>query len=985
MKAPSRLRPFGYQALMPHLVGDILMVASPYDSFIMEEEGRFSDRLLEQYVAMDLATPPHFAHVTTAQAALRRLARDRFDLVLTTPHFAGMRPKNLAARIAKKYPETSVVMLTYDQKDAQIYSQVPRSKGIHQTFLWTGDPALLVGLVKAVEDMRNVDHDTREGKVRVIIVVEDSPSFYSSYLPAIYRELLSQTHSLIAERLNEKDRRHRMRARPRILLARSYEEAKEFLDKYQKFLLGVICDMRFPRRGTVDPFAGRHLIERMRRKIPGLPILLQSRETEHAALAEELAVSFADKNSPELLTELGIFMRNNFGFGSFVFRDGAGREVGHADDLVEMLDVLRSVPKESLRHHGERNEISNWLMARSEFALALEVRPRKVSDFHDLETLRGYLIGVFSNFLERRQKGEVTVFSRRVSSLTRDFTRIGRGSMGGKARSIAFLSNLLVDHPIHQHHPAVSIKVPRTAVICTELYDEYMARNGMRERAMEATTDEEVVDLFLAQPLDEELMADLAALVSKVQYPLAVRSSSLHEDSEFAPLAGFYRTFMLPNMAPDPRIRLEALSRAIRLIYASVYFQGVRSYMKASSLRIEEEKMAVIVQRLVGYRYGPRFYPNFSGVAQSLNYYPMGKLKIVDGLATVALGLGQTIVGGRRALRFSPKHPRILPQMASPKEALQASQTDFYALTMAETAMDDPEEEANLVLLDLKTAEEDGTLAPVGATFVADEDRIYDTIHRPGARLVNFAGVLKHGLFPLAPILGDLLKLGEHGMATPVEMEFAVALDPAKERPPELAVLQLRPLVAESREVEVDLEPPGQKGSPLLAGTALGNGIFSGIRDIVYIHPDRLDLSHSVELADAVGQINQRLLDAGRPYLLASPGRWGTSDPFLGIPVQWTQVSGARVIVEMELPGIPIDPSQGTHFFHNLISLHIGYFGVNLADPDHCMDLEGLESLPAEEERLSIRHVVLEQPVEARINGREGRGVVIRRVPDDAP
>jgi hypothetical protein len=578
----------------------------------------------------------------------------------------------------------------------------------------------------------------------------------------------------------------------------------------------------------------------------------------------------------------------------------------------------------------------------------------------------------------------VTEFSRRVSSLTRDFARIGRGSMGGKARSIAFLSNLLVDHPIHERFPGVQIAVPRTAVICTELYDEFMGRNNLRERAMEAETDEEVVQLFLEHPLDDELTADLAALVAKIHYPLAVRSSSLHEDSEFAPLAGFYRTFMLPNLSTNPRTRLEALSRAIRLIYASVYFQGVRSYMKASSLRIEEEKMGVIVQRLVGYRYGRHFYPNFAGVAQSLNYYPMGKLQTDDGLATVALGLGQTIVSGRRALRFSPRHPRILPQMASPREALRASQTDFYALAMSETAMDNPEEEANLILLGLDVAEKDGTLALLGATYVADEDRIYDHVHRPGARLVNFSGVLKHDLFPLAPILEDLLRIGEESMATPVEMEFAAALDPRGKRPPELAVLQLRPLVAESREAEVDLEPPEQKGLPVIAGMALGNGILGDIRDIVYIHPRRLELAESRALADAVGKINQQLLSAGRPYLLASPGRWGTSDPHLGIPVAWTQVSGARVIVELELPGIPIDPSQGTHFFHNLISLRIGYFSVKMGHPEHRMDLDWLESLPAEQEILSIRHVRLEAPLEVRVNGRLGRGVVIQRRDEDA-
>lgn len=972
---PSRL--FRYRDLMPHLVREILMVASPYDCFILEEDGRFSDRLLSQYVDLDLSAPPHFSHAASARAALDQLQRERFDLVLTTPHCADMRVEQLLAEVSRHHPLLPVVVLSYDVLDAQQYSQLPRSSGLAESFLWTGEPKLLVALVKSVEDMRNVDHDTEVGLVRVIIVVEDSPSFYSSYLPIIYSEVLGQFQSLLAERLNERDRRHRMRARPKILLARNYEEAVELFQRYQAFLLGVICDMRFPRNGKLDPDAGLDFIRLVRTTQPDAQVLLQSRERDHLHLAEQLRVQHADKRSPELLAHLRDFIRKNFGFGPFIFQDAHGREVERAEDMAEMLEVFKRVPADSLQYHASRNHISNWLMARSEFGLALEVRPKKVSDFKTTEEMRRYLIDSFATHMEWRQRGEIVEFARRSGPVSPDFARIGSGSMGGKARGIAFVSHLLAEHDLRQRYPEINIVVPRTVVIGTDVFDRFCEHDRLRQRAIEAGSEEEVVRLFLEQPLPPGLTEDLAAILDQLRDPLAVRSSSLHEDSEYLPLAGLFRSFMLPNCAVSERVRLQQLARAMRLVFAAPFQQPVRSYIESHGLRLEEEKMGVIIQRLVGRRHGDRFYPDFAGVVQSHNFYPLRYLKPEDGIATVALGLGQTIVQGHKALRFSPRFPQVLPQMSTPRDALRASQRDFYALDLSRPLIEPLSEEDGLLCLDLEAAEQDGTLAAVGATYSPDNDTVYDTIYRSGARIVSFAGVLKHDLFPLAPLLCDLLEMGTEGLGMPIEMEFAVALH--ADRKPEMAVLQLRPLVTQGHESQVDLERIPATRVPVIVGTALGNGVMLDVQDIVYIEPHQnFDAGRSAQLAQEIGRINHRLAAAGRSYILIGPGRWGTADPWLGVPVAWTQVSAARVIVELELPGSHIDASQGTHFFHNLTSLRIGYFGVDLGNPDHLLDLDWLRRQPAEEEVHGIRQLHLKQPLEVHIDGRRSWGMVVR-------
>ncbi|MEM9291619.1 MAG: PEP/pyruvate-binding domain-containing protein [Acidobacteriota bacterium] len=989
---------FRHQTLTPFRVRDVLLVASLYDRFILEEDGRFADKTLEGFAQLELSSPPDFTHVTSAREALDRLSKGRYDLVLATPHCGDMTPRELAWNMPPSPNQPPVAMLAYDEATASEQSQRPRSDGLDQVFLWNGDPRLGLALVKAVEDSRNVGHDTEHSEVRVILLVEDSPSFYSSYLPLIYNELLLQLQHLFKERHTERDRRHRIRARPKILLARNYEEAMLYFEKYQRYLLGTICDLRFPRRGRMDPMAGRDFIRQVRRRLPDLPVLLQTRGEEHRRLAQELSVRFADKTSPDLNAQLRSFIRTDFGFGPFVFRQRHDRKaVTQAADIQDMVRVLPTVPRDVLIYHAEHNHLSNWLMARGEFSLAEDLRPRKVSDFADGEALRQYLIQSFARFLEERAKGEVGEFSSDQNPLGTEFFRIGTGSMGGKARGMAFLSRLLAESEVHERFPGVKIAVPRTGVLCTDIFESYIERDDLQDRALAAQSDEEVVALFLERPLEPKVMQDLAALLEGVRYPLAVRSSSIHEDSEFQPLAGLYRTFMIPNAVPE--LRLEQLSRAVRLVFASVFLRSTRNYLKAHGLRVGDERMAVILQRLVGRHHGDRFYPHFAGVAQSHNYYPQGKMRPEDGIVTVALGLGQSIVDGGRVVRFCPRYPAVPLQMGSIKDALRFSQRHFYALDMADPRhLPEIHETTNLVRLDLEVAEADGTLDAVGATYSPDNDAIYDSIHRPGTRLVNFSGVLKHGVFPLAPLLEALLELGREGMGTPVEMEFAVdlaaqtsvrpgrALEGAVGEVPEMAPLQLRPLVAStSGEVEVDLARLPVSVHRLLEGEALGYGVRRGLEDVIYLHPRRYDPARGRELAAAIERLDHRLRRQDRSYVLLGPGRWGTADPWLGVPVDWPQVAGAALIAELELEGSGIDPSQGSHFFHNLTSLRVGYLCVRPHLDSDRADLEGLEaleSLAPEVEPLGLRWVRLPRPYAAHLDAAARRGAVI---PDNGP
>ena len=966
---------------MPFLVRDILLVSTPYDRFILDEDGRFADKIVNEYLQLHLTGPPRIAHATTGAEALARLDEDNYELVITMTRMPDMAITTFAKHAKDVCPGIPVAVLAYDMGAAQRVEQDPDREYIDRIFVWKGDSHMLLGLVKSIEDLRNVAHDTRDHMVRVIVLLEDSPVFYSTFLALLYTEVMTQTRSLIASGLNHLDRLYRRRARPKILLATNYEDAVALYTRYREYVLAVITDMNVPRDGESDPEAGLKLIKHLRADDPDVPILLQSAEP---GLRDEawnrLRVGFVDKNSTELLAEVRSFLRTQCGFGAFIFRMPDGREVARAENAMEMKSVLLDVPGEALTYHGSNNHFSNWLFARGKFLLAKELRKRQVEEFDTAETLRRYLVESFTAFLEIRQRGQITEFARAQHHLGRDFSRLGDGSLGGKGRGVAFVYKLLATtRSIHDKYPGVHILVPRTTVVCTGEFDRFIEENYLLDRMRSARSDAELAHAFLKSRISNEVHQDLRAMLQDVRYPLAVRSSSLLEDSQFRPFAGVDESYMLPNNAAEDRTRLKQLRRAIKLVYASTFLSPARAYMRAINHRVEEEKMAVLVQRLIGTHFGDRFYPTLSGVAQSYNYYPVRHMAPEDGIAVVALGLGRTVVEGGKALRFSPAHPGILPQMGTPEGALKATQRDFYALSMSQREArvllggDD-----TMVRPGLDVAEADGSLAWVGATYSPDNQRVYDTIYRDGIRLVNFAPILKHERFPLASILKDILKLGEAGFGCPVEIEFCANLNVPEGKRPELAVVQIRPLVTSRMDSDVDVSAVPDGRVLVRSNRALGDGRVVGIQDVVFVTPERFDRQQTVAMAAEVAVINARLVEQGRPYLLIGPGRWGTADRLLGIPVNWGQVSAARIIVEVAMAGFDVDPSQGTHFFHNITSLSVGYLAVDDRKAGETVDWGWLAEQEVVEQRGFVTHARLSEPLESLIDGKTGCAAVLR-------
>ncbi len=964
---------------MPFMVREILLVSTLYDSFILDEDGRFSEKLMGEYLELHLSSPPRMTRVASGAAALAKLQERKFDLVITMARISDMNPLEFARAVKDGHPDLPVALLAYDTTVTRHMQGHEDWSCIDRMFIWKGDSGTLLALVKSVEDMKNAPHDTSLNLVRVLIVVEDSAHYYSSFLPMLYTEVMQQTRSLIAGGINHVDRLYRMRARPKILLARNLAEADAVFQLYRDYVIGIITDLSLPKDGVSDPEAGLKFIRHVRADAPDLPVLLQSLEPTARGLAMMMNVSYANKASDDLLLEISQFIRQNCGFGDFVFRMPDGAPVARASNSIEMKDALEKVPAEALWYHSQHKHISSWLMARGKFRLALKLRDKKPVDYRDIESFRIYLVNVFTEFLERRQRGHIVEFSRRAHHLGRDFQRLGGGSLGGKGRGVAFIYKLLANSDFHRKYPETHILVPRTTVVCTNEYDRFVTDNNIRERLHGVTDDGEIATVFLKSRISNSVHKDLEALLSEVTYPLAVRSSSLLEDSQFQPFAGVYATYIIPNNDKTMRVRLKQLRRAIKLVYASTWTSAARAYMHAINHRVEEEKMGVLVQRLIGTDFGDRFYPTFSGVAQSYNYYPIRYMRPEDGIAVVALGLGRTVVSGGKTLRFSPAHPQILPHMSNPQDALRNTQTNFYALAMTRPRVRvTHKEEDTLVQPDLSVAEQDGALATIGATYSPAEGRVYDTIYRPGARLVNFAGVLKYNKFPLADLLTDILELGEAGMGCPVEMEFAVNLNVPPGERPEFAVLQIRPLVTSPVNAETDIDGVDEQKVLLRSGRALGNGAVEGIRDIVYVVPERFDKLNTIEIAEEVARINHSLVDQARPYVLIGPGRWGTSDPLLGVPVDWVQVSAARIIVETAMEGFDVDPSQGTHFFHNITSLRVGYLAVDDRKEAEHIDWDWLHEQKLVTELKYVRHVRIKKTVRALVDGKTGRGAVLR-------
>jgi DNA-binding NarL/FixJ family response regulator len=986
MKPTFELKDFEHESmrfdsLMPFKVRNILIVSSLYDLYNLREDGRLTNLVMSEYADLRLSRAPSIRRVDSGLNALEALEDSDFDLIIVFRSLADIESAEFSRKVKLLKPDIPIVLLAFHHRELELMRD-QGCEAFDDIFFWSGESRMLLTIIKYIEDKKNVAADTELFGVRVIILVENSVRFYSSFLPLIYTEIMQQTSELLSESINSANRLLRMRARPKILLAENYEDAVALFNKHKAYLLGIVSDIQFSKGGQIDESAGIQLAKMIKKQISDLPVLLQSSDKTKDVQAAQCNAGFLHKSSPTLLNKLSTFINQNFGFGDFVFRLPDGTEIARAGSYREMQRCVARVDTGSLMYHAERNHFSNWLMARTEFELAARLRPKKASEFDNPKDLRAFLVETLKAFRHERQVGVVTDFSRGHYDGHAEFLRIGEGSLGGKGRGLAFVNNLVNRYPVHNAFPGTRISVPRSAVICTGVFDEFMQINKLTEFALNDHSDEEIIAAFVDTRMPPELEKDLRSFLAFSKYPMAVRSSSLLEDCHYQPFAGIFDTHFLPNNFPSLKGRLERLLVAIRLIYASVYFNNAKHYTEATGNRTEEEKMAVILQEIVGKNRDGYFYPVLSGMARSYNFYSIGRIKPEEGIAYTALGLGKTIMEGENCLFFSPSNPQVLPQFSTPQDFLRNTQRDFFAVDLNDpTVYPETGGEIGLVKLKITESEQHGVLKYVGSTYSADNDRIYSGIGRKGARIVTFDPILKSRIFPLDEILQYLLELGSGAMNVPVEIEFAAEVNTDPEKLNEFRFLQIRPMMVETSFEDISVYDDEDQQILCRSDQALSNGRIEGIRDIVFVKPDNFDRANMIHMADQVGEYNQKFKDQGLSYILVGPGRWGTSDRWLGIPTKWDQISSARVIVEVDYGDFVVEPSFGTHFFQNLITFSIGYLTINSSSQYNFFDWDWLNSIEAISETEYLRHVRLDQPLNILINGRDGKAVIFKPDP----
>ncbi|TRZ74691.1 MAG: phosphoenolpyruvate synthase [Bacteroidetes bacterium] len=968
-----------FNLLMKRRIYQVLLISSNYDAFMLEEDGRIDETIFMEYVSLSLRYPPQFIKVTSEEEAFEVLEDKRVELVISMLSIEKTDTFDLAIRIKNKYPKIPIVVLAPFSREVNIKLREKNLSAIDYVFSWLGNADILLAIIKLIEDRMNIDQDVQLG-VQVILLVEDSIRFYSSYLPNIYKIIYRQSKGFITEGLNEHQKMVRMRGRPKIILATSYEEAVMMFEKYKHNLIGIISDIRFKIEGETDKAAGIKFVKKVREQDEFIPILLQSSEAENEAIAKELQVGFINKLSKTLSIELRNFIHDHFSFGDFVFVDPkTGREITRAGDLKSLQDKIFEIPDDSLLYHMQRNHFSKWLNARALFPIAEMFKEISVKEFHDMDEAKRYIFDSITAFRINKAKGVIAEFDRERYDEYLSFARIGQGSIGGKARGLAFLDSLIKRNRLTDKFDDVIISIPRTVVLGTDIFDEFMEENKLHEIALSDRSDKEILQHFVKARLPFRVHEDLYTFISCVNNPIAIRSSSLLEDSHYQPFAGIYSTYMIPNLRFNERLMIEKLSEAIKSVYASAFFKDSKAYMMATLNVIDEEKMGIVLQEVTGMQYGTRFYPAISGVARSINFYPIAPEKPEDGIANIAFGLGKYIVDGGNGLRFSPRYPKKILQLSTPELALSETQKTFYALDLnAEAFIPNTDDTVNLLKLKVKDAEEDGALKLVASTFDYDSHSVKDGTMGTGKRIITFSQLLNHNTFPLAEILQTVLDIGQKEMGKHVEIEFAVNLDLPKDEPRIFSLLQIRPIVGKHNTVNLKLDDIRPEDAIILSNTALGNGIIKDIRDFIYIKPEAFDASKSQEIALRLESINVHFVAEKNNYVLVGPGRWGSADPWLGIPVRWPQISAARLIVESGLENYRIDPSQGTHFFQNLTSFNVGYFTINPYIKDGYYDLTFLSGQPAFHEDEYIRHIRFENPIRIEIDGKKNIGVVYK-------
>ena len=971
------LKDTSFVNLMTRRIFNVLLIANPYDAFMLEDDGRIDEKLFNEYAALSLRYPPRFTQVSTETEAWGELHRNSFDLIIVMPGTDNSDTFDIARGIKHRFQHIPLVVLTPFSHGITARIEHEDLSDFEYVFCWLGNTDLLLSIIKLIEDKMNLDHDIEEGGVQQIILVEDNIRFYSSVLPELYKFVLQQSMEFATEALNEHQRTLRMRGRPKIVLARTYEEATTLYDRHPNNVLGVITDARYPRGGVVDPQAGVQLLAELRKRDPFLPLILESAESENALQAKAYNADFIDKNSKKMAVDLREVVKQRFGFGDFIFRDPqTHQEVMRAHNLKEMQSAILSVPAESLLYHITRNHVSRWLRSRAMFPAAEFVKQLSWEELQDIDAHRRAIFEAIVDYRRMKNQGVVAVFRRDRFDRYSNFARIGEGSLGGKGRGLAFIDNIVKHHPELNQFDNATVMIPKTVVLCTDLFEEFMDHNNLYQLALSDADDAVILDAFRRATLPASLEGDILTFIEATSSPIAVRSSSLLEDSHYQPFAGIYNTYMVPLLDNRHRM-LSMLCDAIKGVYASVFFKDSKAYMQATRNVIDQEKMAVILQEVVGRQYGDRYYPSMSGVGRSLNYYPIGDERAEEGIVNLALGLGKYIVDGGQTLRICPHHPGKVLQMSDTEMALRETQTRFYALDLKNMGENFSVDDAfNLLKLSVREADKDGALQYLASTYNPTDQVIYPGVYPDGRKIISFVGVLEHDVVPLPHLLREVLRLGQEAMRRPVEIEFAVEIEAAS-RSCVFYLLQIRPMVDVKSDVHINLSEIRPETILLQSNNALGHGQMDGITDVVYVKTDGYNAGNNPLIAEEISRINAKFLDRGEHYVLVGPGRWGSSDSWLGIPVKWPNISAARIIVEAGLTNYRVDPSQGTHFFQNLTSFGVGYFTINDFNGDGVYNRAVLDALPAVEETAHVRHVRFPHALSIKVDGKKKLGYVL--------
>lgn len=969
----------GIYDLIKFRVMEILLISTEYDAYVLEEDGQLVEQIYHQFNDLSIPYIPRIHWAANQSEAMEVLAAGEIHLIITMSRISDMNSFELECAIHQVHPDIPIVMLSYDRLTPSVIKQIRKISCIDRIFYWSGDNRVLLAIIKYIEDKKNLENDSKLG-VQAILVVDDSPVYYSQILPVIYTEILTQTRCLVLHAMNLSHGLFRVRLRPKILLAETYEEAMQLINSYHYNLLGVISDVRFPRDGVLDPAAGFALAQNVRELMPDLPFLLQSEEMDNAVRAKTMHLPFLDKNSPNLLQNLRNYILDSYGFGSFVFKRPDGSVIGEASDITNLERMIRDLPADSLHYHASNNDFSRWFRARAELEVAEQLRVVDTDDLGSVDDIRAYILQVLNDYFRKYQSGLILDFEGlSKKDMENAFIKLGTGSLGGKARGVAFMNAMIAKAHLADRYEDITIKVPRSFVIGSDVFEKFIEENDLYAFLADSKSEDEIAQKFRESPLPANTQENLRVLTQYIKCPLAVRSSSILEDSRVLPFAGIYKTYVVPNSHQDTETRLKQLSDAVKLVYASVFYASPVQYAKNADIRIEEEKMAVLIQELVGERYGDLYYPVISGVAQSYNFYPYYPMKPEEGTVSLAMGLGKTIVEGERVFRFSPAHPKLNPLVSSPNEYLQKSQNAFYAVDLKKSAdiVLRADEGYNYEKLPVSQAVKDESLEYVGSTYSLENDCIYDNVYQEGLKMVTFAPILKYERLPLTQIVQDLLTLGKKSFGTDVEIEFAVNIPKEAGKPKEFNFLQIRPMVVGREVLQVDQEE--NRESWCFSKRTIGNGVYQDIQDIIFVDPEKFALADSLDIAAEIGELNKMLFQERRRCILVGFGRIGTADRWLGIPLTWEQMSQALVIVEADRKDLRPEPSLGSHFFHNLTAMNMGYFHIQYDhEAEGWVDWQWLLDQPVLRQTKHVKLIRREEPFSVKIDGRNFYGEIYK-------